>query len=81
MTTYFNNIYGIAESLVSKVIPPTKTKPTKTSVSLNQPEILYTGFNQDYTCVVVGTKKGFRIYSCNPFQKAFVDGKIYIFLI
>lgn len=31
-------------------------------------EILYVNFNQDYTCFVVGTTNGFRVYSTDPFR-------------
>ncbi|ORY85744.1 WD40-repeat-containing domain protein [Protomyces lactucae-debilis] len=28
-------------------------------------------FNQDYTCVSVGTKEGYRLYNCEPFGKIY----------
>lgn len=28
-------------------------------------------FNQDYTCVAVGTHNGYRIYSCEPYGKLY----------
>lgn len=30
--------------------------------------VLYYSFNQDNTCLAVGTKRGFRIYQCHPFD-------------
>ena len=30
--------------------------------------VLYYTFNQDNTCLAVGTKRGFRIYQCHPFD-------------
>ena len=31
-------------------------------------EVLYFSFNQDNTCLSVGTKRGFRIYQCLPVE-------------
>lgn len=31
-------------------------------------QVLYYSFNQDNTCLAVGTKRGFRIYQCHPFD-------------
>jgi autophagy-related protein 18 len=31
-------------------------------------EILYFSINQDYTCISIGTKSGFKIFSLDPFQ-------------
>lgn len=28
-------------------------------------------FNQDFSCLAVGTHKGYRIYSCEPFAKVY----------
>ncbi|CAO3703997.1 unnamed protein product [Rhizopus stolonifer] len=34
-------------------------------------EILFLNFNQDFSCVSVGTEKGHRIYNCEPFGKCY----------
>ena len=44
-------------------------------------KILYNSFNQDYTCFIVGTKEGCKIYHSEPFKKGFTLGKKYIFNI
>ena len=31
-------------------------------------QVLYFTFNQDSSCLAIGTKRGFRIYQCNPFE-------------
>lgn len=38
-------------------------------------EILYTSFNQDYKCFVLGTKEGFTVYHAEPFKKGFTKCK------
>ena len=39
-------------------------------------EILYFSINQDYNCIAVGTKSGFKIFSTDPFQ-LFYESSIY----
>ncbi|KAJ1915888.1 autophagy protein [Mycoemilia scoparia] len=41
-------------------------------------DILFINFNQDYSCVSVGTANGYRIYNCDPFGKCYTkqDGGI-----
>ncbi|KAI8875162.1 hypothetical protein K501DRAFT_280636 [Backusella circina FSU 941] len=34
-------------------------------------EILFLNFNQDFSCVSVGTQTGYRIYNCDPFGKCY----------
>ncbi|KAF0687579.1 Aste57867_20698 [Aphanomyces stellatus] len=36
-------------------------------------QVLYVSFNQDATCVSVGTRQGFFVYSCEPFGRSFHD--------
>jgi autophagy-related protein 18 len=31
-------------------------------------QVLYFSFNQDSTCIAVGTRRGFRIYQCLPLE-------------
>jgi WD40 repeat protein len=48
---------------------------------LNDEQCLFSTFNQDGSCFVVGTKKGFRIYNTYPFRcliKREIDGGISI---
>ncbi|ETV66123.1 hypothetical protein H257_17285 [Aphanomyces astaci] len=35
--------------------------------------VLYVSFNQDATCISVGTRQGFFVYSCEPFARSFQD--------
>jgi autophagy-related protein 18 len=39
-------------------------------------EILFLNFNQDFSCVSVGTEKGHRIYNCEPFGKCYSKRKL-----
>ncbi|CAK4671184.1 hypothetical protein LEN26_012475 [Aphanomyces euteiches] len=36
-------------------------------------QVLYVSFNQDATCISVGTRQGFYVYSCEPFGRSFND--------
>ncbi|KXS11752.1 WD40 repeat-like protein [Gonapodya prolifera JEL478] len=41
-------------------------------------DILFVNFNQDFSCVSVGTRHGYKIYNCDPFGKCYgkTDGGI-----
>ncbi|CBJ27231.1 Autophagy-related protein 18 [Ectocarpus siliculosus] len=49
-----------------------------TSDDASSKEILCYGFNQDATCLAVGLRTGYRIYTCRPFAQCFAmtDGGI-----
>ncbi|CDS13526.1 hypothetical protein LRAMOSA05702 [Lichtheimia ramosa] len=34
-------------------------------------ELLFINFNQDFSCISVGTKTGYRIYNCEPYGKCY----------
>ncbi|KAJ1893562.1 autophagy protein [Kickxella alabastrina] len=34
-------------------------------------DLLFINFNQDYSCLSVGTKNGYKIYNCEPFGKCY----------
>ncbi|KAJ2159466.1 autophagy protein [Coemansia sp. RSA 552] len=34
-------------------------------------DLLFVNFNQDYSCLSVGTKTGYKIYNCEPFGKCY----------
>lgn len=41
-------------------------------------ELLFINFNQDFSCISVGTRSGYKIYNCDPFGKCYskCDGGI-----
>lgn len=39
-------------------------------------EILFLNFNQEFSCVSIGTKSGYRIYNCDPFGCCYSKRKI-----
>lgn len=38
-------------------------------------DLLYMSLNQDQTCLVVGTEKGFKVYETMPFKLSYQRGK------
>ncbi|KAG0291069.1 autophagy protein [Linnemannia gamsii] len=34
-------------------------------------DLLFINFNQDFSCISVGTKRGFNIYNCDPFGRCY----------
>ncbi|KAI8597846.1 WD40-repeat-containing domain protein [Dissophora ornata] len=41
------------------------------NVSARGSDLLFINFNQDFSCISVGTKHGFKIYNCDPFGKCY----------
>ncbi|KAG0043741.1 autophagy protein [Gryganskiella cystojenkinii] len=41
------------------------------NVAVKGSELLFINFNQDFSCISVGTKHGFKIYNCDPFGKCY----------
>eukprot|EP00744_Colponema_vietnamica_P022216 GILI01031883.1.p1 GENE.GILI01031883.1~~GILI01031883.1.p1 ORF type:complete len:373 (-),score=5.05 GILI01031883.1:66-1184(-) len=37
--------------------------------SQEKEQLLFIGFNQEFSCISVGTKVGYKIFSCEPFQQ------------
>ena len=42
-----------------------------------QEKILFLNYNQDFSCVSVGTEKGYRMYNCDPFGKCYSKCKVH----
>lgn len=40
-----------------------------------QNAIAFVNFNQDFTCISVGTQTGFKIFNCEPFGKCYAEGE------
>jgi autophagy-related protein 18 len=37
----------------------------------DQMNILYLNFNHDYSCICIGTEKGYLIYNVSPFKEIY----------
>lgn len=68
MTTWFSSIQGLLNQMVDSITPVSTSQPKR---NIKRSSILYAGFNQNCSCVCVGTLNGFRIYQCKPFALAF----------
>ena len=44
-------------------------------------KILHASFNQDCSCLSIGTDSSFKIYSVDPFRKCFDHGMFLLFFI
>lgn len=40
----------------------------------NNKIILYLNFNYDYSCICIGTQKGYAIYNVSPFKEIYKRG-------
>jgi hypothetical protein len=39
-------------------------------------ELLFLGFNQDFSCIAAGVTNGFRIFNCDPYKETFKRGML-----
>jgi autophagy-related protein 18 len=43
----------------------------QSKIKINTNNILYINFNQDFSCISVGTQIGYIIYNVSPFKKMY----------
>ncbi|KAH9814448.1 WD40-repeat-containing domain protein [Melampsora americana] len=48
--------------------------PTLKTAYKSDPSLLSVNFNQDYTCISVGTRSGYAIHNCDPFGRVYAKG-------
>ena len=61
----YQPIQGTAFGFTQQDVREREGQASKAS---NQNEILFIGFNQDQTCITLGTQSGFKIYQADPLQ-------------
>jgi WD repeat-containing protein 45 len=44
-----------------------------TSQSSEDEELLHVGFNQDASCLAIGSTKGFQVFNCDPFSEQVIS--------
>lgn len=71
-TFYF---YPILFSSLPIMAPSSSSSSSKSSSSSSNSNILALNFNQDASCVAVGTRQGYRIVNCEPFGKVYSKGQ------
>ena len=54
-----------------------RNETTGSMISNGEDTILYCTFNQDSSCLAIGTERGFRIYNTYPFKDNFERSNIY----
>lgn len=62
-------------SCLSLSLPTMAPSSSSTTAPTSKSNILALNFNQDASCVAVGTRQGYRIVNCEPFGKVFSKGE------
>ena len=68
-------LLSILFSSLPIMAPSSSSSSSKSSSSSSNSNILALNFNQDASCVAVGTRQGYRIVNCEPFGKVYSKGQ------
>jgi hypothetical protein len=63
VTAIFTNVAALAGR--------TQLKSITAHIAVMATAMNFVTFNQDYSCLAVGTRHGYRIYTCDPFGKVY----------